>query len=41
MSELLEDEWLRKMTVITTAWFVLVIAAGLALIAFSGAFASM
>lgn len=41
MRILLEDKWLRQMTVITTVWFVLVFAAGLSLIAFAGAFATL
>lgn len=41
MRELMEDEWLRKITIITTVWFVLVFAAGISLVAFSGVFAAM
>lgn len=41
MRELLEDRWMAEMAIITTVWFVLVLAAGISLIAFSGAFATL
>lgn len=41
MHTVLEDEWLRQITVITTMWFVLVFAAGISLIIFAGAFATL
>lgn len=41
MHTLMEDEWLRQITVITTMWFVLMFAAGISLILFAGAFATL